>query len=129
MITCMISGTLSKQPETRQSKNGNAYTLASIRIPIAEGDVYASVTAFSELSPILAGMQRGDPVTVIGQGKVSTYQGKDGTTRAGLSITAGRIIALVDQAAPKPKGNGQGRRPAVAGAGPDPREFADDIPF
>lgn len=141
MITVMVSGILSKPPEQRTSKNGNAFTLASIRTQTAEGDLYASVTAFGDLCPALAGLAKGDPLTVIGTARVSTYTGKDGATKAGLSIIASRIIALADhQAAPGPKGRGnEGRRrdwpPAPAEPpGPLPElppveAYDDPIPF
>lgn len=138
-LTIMLSGSIAKQPETRTSKNGNEFATTTVRTQTAEGDLFASVTAFSELAPILARLQRGDPVTVIGTGKVSTYQGRDGDTKAGLSVVASRIIALADhQAPPKPKatksqGNGKAsgqqqysRSAEFQGAGP--REFNDDLP-
>ena len=100
MITVMVAGQLAKQPEQRMSKNSNPFTVASIRIQSAEGDMFALITAFSELAPILAGLAKGDPVTIVGNAKVSTYTGKDGDTRAGLSITASRIIAISDHQAP-----------------------------
>ncbi len=139
MIIIMISGTIAKPPEPRTSRNGNPFTLASIRTQTSDGDLYASLTAFSELAPILAGLAKGDPVTVIGTAKVSTYEGKDGDTKAGLSITASRIIALADhQAAPRPKGSGNdGRRrhqPPAEPPGPMPElppveAYNDPIPF
>lgn len=135
MITCMLSGTLTKSPEQRTSKNGNTYSLASIRIPSAEGDLFASVTAFEPLAATLAGMAKGDPITVVGTAKLSAYQAKDGEHRAGLSIIASRIIGIADhQAPPKPKADGQGRRTPASAARPDPREFGADeftdrVPF
>lgn len=96
MLIVMLSGILAKNAELRTSKNGNEFATATIKVPSAEGDSYNSVTAFGDLAPILAGLQRGDPVTIIGAGKVNVYQGKDGETKAGLSVVASRIIALAD---------------------------------
>lgn len=144
MITIMLSGNIAKTPEQRTSKNGNPFATATVRTQTAEGDLFASITAFSELAPILAGLQRGDPVTIISNAKVTTYQGKDGDAKAGLSITASRIIALADHQAPpkapRPKGERQPsdrqqryrRTEEFMSAGP--RDFApdpcqDSVPF
>lgn len=57
-LIIMLSGAIAKQPETRTSKNGNAFVTTTIRTQTAEGDLFASVTAFSELAPTLAGWPR-----------------------------------------------------------------------
>lgn len=59
MITMMLSGTLARQPEQRTSKDGNAFAVATVRAQTPEGDIYASVTAWSDLADTLADL--GDP--------------------------------------------------------------------
>ncbi len=133
MLTVMLSGTIAKTPEQRTSKNGNEFATTSVRAQTGEGDLFASVTAFGELAPTLARLAKGDPVTVIGTGKVSVYQGKDGDTKAGLSVIASRIIALADHQAPlkpkstKPEGSGQPRRFTDYQQPTCPREVAPDF--
>lgn len=133
MITCMISGALSKSPETRTSKTGNPYTTATVRTGEGEDSLFCSVTCFGDLAGTLAGLAKGDAITVIGTGKVSTYTGKEGDTRAGLSITANRIIALMDlqvpPKAPRSKGTGQRRRTDPHPVGPPgPRQDLPPVP-
>jgi len=127
-LTVMLSGTLAKTPEQRTSKKGNEFATTTVRTPTAEGDLFANVTAFSELAPVLARLAKGDPVTIIGTGKVSTYTAKDGEPKAGLSVIASRIIALADNQAPpkerKPKESEQQRRFTEYQQPAGPREFA-----
>ncbi len=102
MITVMLSGTIAKPPETRTSAKGNNYAVATIRSGEGDDAVFASITAFGDLAGTLAGLERGSPLTVVGTGKIGTYEAKDGTgTRASLSITASRIVALVDHQGPQ----------------------------
>lgn len=50
---------------------------------------------------------------MVGIGKVNTYQGRDGDTRVGLSITTSRIITLTDhQVPPKATNPKRDHRPA-----------------
>jgi single-stranded DNA-binding protein len=113
-VIIMLTGTLAKEPETRTSKAGHPFAVASIRVQTAEGDVFTSITAFGSLADTLAGLAKGDPVTIIGTGRVTTYQGKDNETKAGLSVTASRIVCLTDHQAPpkapRPKSDSQRSR-------------------
>ena len=69
-MTIMLSGSIAKQPEVRTSKNDNPFATATAQVQTAEDDLYASVPAFGDLGKIPAGLAKGDPVTVIGSGKV-----------------------------------------------------------
>lgn len=133
-LTIMLSGTIAKQPEVRTSKNGNEFATTTVRVQTAEGDLFASVTAFGDLAPTLARLAKGDPVTLVGTGKVSAYTAKDGEHRAGLSITASRLIALVDQQAP-PRSRKESEPPRrftdyqqPAGPRDFTPDFDDDLP-
>ncbi len=104
-IAVMLSGSISKQPETRQTSKGNPFAFTTVRVPSQEGDTYASVTAFdSALMDTLTQLKPGDPVTVVGAGKLSIYTpAHGGDPRPSLSVTASRIVCLSDrQAAPRP---------------------------
>ncbi len=103
-MTMMLSGTLAKQPEQRTSSRGNADTTATLRTGEGNDAVFASVTAFGDLACILAVLDKGDPMTVVGSGRLSIYTpAHGGDPRASLSVTASRIVCLTDrQAAPIP---------------------------
>ncbi len=125
-IAIMLSGSIAKAPETRQTSKGNQFAFTSVRVSSQDGDTYASVTAFDRtLVDTLTSLKPSDPVTVIGTGKLSVYTTKDGDTRPNLAVTASRIITMVDAQAP-PRQQGY-RRPRVAQ--PVQAEFADEIPF
>ena len=102
MIAVQLSGTISKQPETRTTSKGSEFCFTSVRVQSQDGDTFASITAFEpSLVTLLKGLQKGDSVTVCGTGKVSMYQpANGGEPRASLSITVNRLVALVDAKAP-----------------------------
>src|SRR5512143_2364539 len=129
-LAVMLSGSISKAPETRTTKAGNPFAFTTVRVPSQDGDIYASVTVFdSSLVDTLSSLKPGDPVTVVGSGKLSLYTpANGGDPRPNLSVTASRIIALTDrQADPRPKPDRQQDRRQYQPAGP--REFADELPF
>lgn len=134
MITVMLSGSISKQPETRTSAKGNSYAVATIRTGEGDDAVFVSVTAFGDLADTLAGLQKGDSACVVGTGKIGTYEAKDGSgTKASLSITASRIVALVDHQS-RPRAGTTPRRPtpgiqAPARPMPPVEAYNDQIPF
>lgn len=120
----MLSGSITKQPEQRISRNGNPYPIATVRTQDSEDARFVSVTTFGDLADILADLAKGDPITMVGTGKIGTYESKDGSgTRASLSVTASRIIALIDpQALPKARATPRWPSPPV-------EAYNDPIPF
>ena len=122
MIVCMIQGTLIRDPERRISKNGNEFATALVK---TDENQIVSVMAFGELADLLADLRRGDALSVIGTAQLSVYTAKDtGETRPGLSLTASRIMALVDKAA---TGKPKKARPMPQEEHQEP--FDDPIPF
>lgn len=132
MIAVQLSGTVSKQPETRQTQRGGQFAFTSVKVQHLDGDIYANVTAWdSALVDVLTTLKPGDPVTVCGAGKVSIYTGRDNEPRASLSVTASRIIALADTQAP-PRAHAQGRRSPPLATPPASASFdfePEQIPF
>lgn len=106
MIYGMISGTLYADPVLRTSAGGKSYCTASVRVPIqGEEAQFVSVAAFdSDVLQALARLKKGDGISVSGPLKPTTWAGRDGAERSGLSIVAQRILdARRPAREPKPR--------------------------
>ncbi|QXP89110.1 single-stranded DNA-binding protein [Methylococcus capsulatus] len=116
MISMMTSGHAIKAPVTRQTKNGSDYVTLLIATPCGEGQQLVNVTAFdSDLCRVLAGVRKGEDVTVSGRAALGLYEGKDGP-QVSVQLTATRVMAMGEVTA-KPRA----RQPRQAK--PDGRQF------
>ncbi len=91
-ITALVSGKLIADPESRTGGSGKPFTLAKVGTTTDDGDALVSVIAFGSVAAQLAGLGKGDTVSLTGRGKVSTWTGKDGAMKAGLSLTADALL-------------------------------------
>ncbi len=111
-ITALVTGRLIADPERRTGQSGKGYVLAKIAAHDGDADSLVSVMAFGSAADQLAAMGKGDTVAVNGRAKVNTWAGRDGETKAGLSVTADAVLsachlkrkrqAVTDAGAPKP---------------------------
>jgi len=93
MIDALISGKLMGTPSQRTSKNGNAFTVAKVRVPTGEDSVFCNVICFSDSAQAaLLALGDGDAVALAGSLKVGTWQAKDGTHRPSLDMTASQVL-------------------------------------
>lgn len=94
MLNAHIAGTLTADPVHRTTANGAAYITANVRVPVEGGDAqFVAVVAFEEdVRAALAGMVKGDPVSLCGPAKLRTWTGRDGGEKHGLSVLALRVI-------------------------------------
>lgn len=142
MIAVQVSGAISKAPETRHTQKGGQFAFTTVRVPSPDGDQYLNVTAWdSALVEVLASLKQGDPVTVVGTGKLTTWTDRDGNARPNLSVTASRIISIADTQAPPRQSRrsepGDRRHPPPSAPMPISAqvpataelEFSDDVPF
>lgn len=142
MIAIQLSGTVSKAPETRTTQKGGQFAFTTVRVSSADGDQYLNVTCWdSALVETLTSLKQGDPVTVIGSGKLFTWTDRGGNTRPSLGVTASRIIAMSDTQAPPRQSRrsepGDRRHPPPSAPMPAlaqvpataELEFSDDVPF
>jgi single-stranded DNA-binding protein len=127
-ITALITGKLIADPERRTGQSGKAYALAKIAAHDGDADSLVSVMAFGSAAEQLAAMSKGDTVAVNGRAKVNTWAGRDGETKAGLSVTADAVLSAyhlkrkrqaVTEAADRSQPQQQATAPEM-GAGPDP---------
>jgi single-stranded DNA-binding protein len=89
----LITGVLVNDPQQRIGANGKPYTTATV---LAD-DVFASCIAFGALAEQLAGFSKGSVVSVAGRSKLTSWTGKDGEQRHGLSVTVAQIIGVSEK--------------------------------
>ena len=126
MIRTLIVGELRADPLQRTAKNGNAFALARLSVPMGDqGRVSCSVIAFEpEAVARLLQLRAGASVAAAGTLKVGVYEGNDGATRASLDMVADEI-ASTDPRPKKPKPAPAHREHQGGAAASDP--FADDV--
>jgi single-stranded DNA-binding protein len=87
-------GTLTADPQQRTSGAGKAYVTATLRTPTDEDAVLVSVVAFSDSAKAaLLALGKGDSVSVTGRAKLTTWTGKEGEQRQGLSVVADAVLS------------------------------------
>lgn len=110
MLSVLLEGTLSATPSVRTSTRGTTYTTAQMRVAGEDGEtVWCSIIAFHrEAAEGLAALSSGDAVAVAGHAVISRWE-KDGEHRAGLKVTATRVLTVYQA--------GQRRKAAADAAG------------
>jgi single-stranded DNA-binding protein len=91
----LISGSLSKAPETRTSKAGKAFTMATIKVAADSAAEFWSIMAFNEaVQTELARLGAGDKITAQGAFKIENYTARDGATKVSRTLFADHVLAL-----------------------------------
>jgi single-stranded DNA-binding protein len=107
-ITALVTGKLIADPDRRIGSNGNPFVLVRLAAHDGDADVLVSVMGFGTAAGQLGALAKGDTVSVNGRAKVSTWTSKDGTPKAGLSLTADVVLTAYHV---------KRRRQAMAGEG------------
>lgn len=92
-LAVLITGRLIAEPEHRTGAN-KAFTLARVSAATDDGDILASVIAFDQAAEQLGALSKGDTVAISGKAKLSTWTGRDGAFKAGLSVTAESVLTV-----------------------------------
>lgn len=96
-LDVLCTGRLVKPAETRQAKSGSTYAVAQLSVAI-EGDeagVLCSLIAFRDTAvEALLVLGPGDAVSVAGRARVTTWTGRDGEAKAGLSIVVEQVMSV-----------------------------------
>lgn len=93
MIGAVVSGTLVGDPVERVTREGKAFTTASLRVPAGEDAVFVGVAAFNPVAAgRLAQMRKGGAVAAVGVLEQTTWTGKDGNERTGWRLTASEVL-------------------------------------
>lgn len=101
MIRALVVGELRADPQQRTGKNGNAFALARLSVPMGDEDrVSCLLIAFeAEAVKRLLQLRPGASMAVAGTLKVGSYTGSDGTVRPSLDLVADEIAATT----PRPR--------------------------
>jgi len=94
-LFALASGTLIADPQKRAGANGKPFTTATLRTPTdgEEGAVLVSLICFDvDAQAVLAGLSKGDAISVTGRAALKSWTGKDGDLRHGLSLVADRVM-------------------------------------
>jgi hypothetical protein len=93
-LRLLVSGTLVGDPQRRTAANGNEYATALLRADCEGEPTIVSLIAFGDQAGALLACGRGDSVATSGKAKLTSWTGKDGVERTGISVTAEQIAAL-----------------------------------
>jgi single-stranded DNA-binding protein len=118
-LDILTVGRLAGKPQSRTSKNGNAYVSAKIRAAMANGEnAFIHVIAFSDtVKTTLLALDHGDAVSITGELKVGIYTDKEGVAKPSLDLTAHAVLteyhiqrkrrAVTESAEPAPAAAGE----------------------
>ena len=124
-MSLFCSGELIRDPERKTSAKGTGYVTALLKA----GEELLNLSAFdAALAERLAGLRKGSALACSGRLQARPYTDRDGTLRAGLSVT---VTELMVGAAPPQRAERRPRAKAApaAGAGAGGAPFDDDITF
>jgi len=106
----LASGPLIGDPQCREGVKG-PFTTATIRVNNRDEAVLVSVIAFGEeAGRLLELVKGGDAFALSGRARLTSWTGREGTEKHGISIVAEQI------AAPKPRPRSIARSAAASGA-------------
>lgn len=138
MNKIILIGNLTRDPELRTTSTGinvATFTIAVNRRKGANQDQpeadFFRVTAWRQLGEVVSRyLTKGRKVCVVGSVSVSTYEGRDGVTRASLEVTADEVEFLTPRGE---AGEYTPSEPADMGSAPTGGGFTeideDELPF
>jgi|GEM_PF-1055849 single-stranded DNA-binding protein len=95
MISALITGTLFRTPEQRESKSGKFFTKACLKIASGETSQFVSLIAFGESAQAgLLSLHDGDALSAQGTLKCELYEASDGSKKLSLNLTVSQILPL-----------------------------------
>src|SRR5512139_1260782 len=87
MMQLHVSGRLVRDPAHKTSSNGRPYIHALMTVSSGDGEALITLMVFDpELGNLLAGLKKGDSLSVIGSGSVRAYADKEGKPAAGITV-------------------------------------------
>lgn len=93
-IHLLATGSLVSDPQRRTGKTGADYATANLRCHTENGEyAFISAIAFGDAAAELLRHHQGSTLAISWRAKLQTWVGKDGETKAGLSIVAEQIAS------------------------------------
>jgi single-stranded DNA-binding protein len=103
MFYALCSGCLTANPQRRQGSRA-PFATGSLRVQDGEDWLFVSVIAFGDKAAALLEHAAGAAIEVSGRAKLTTWTGRDGAEKHGVSITIEQIITA------KPRARGSATR-------------------
>jgi single-stranded DNA-binding protein len=140
-IDCAFFGSLTRDAERRTSKAGKPYALLNVRVGDGDSVQYVSALVFGDAVENVGTLPKGARVYCEGSAQIDTWQGSDGTTRAGFKVMSFKAVETHHLGRNKQKRNNDSERPRAGSSrqreleltaprpADGPRDFDDEIPF
>jgi single-stranded DNA-binding protein len=94
MLHCLVLGTLISDPVRRTTKTGNPFGTGTLRVATEDGEsVLASIAAFGDMAQPLLAHHQGSTLSVAGKARLTSWTGKDGAEKHGISITVTELAS------------------------------------
>jgi hypothetical protein len=100
-IRALVTGTLHDAPQSRTSKQGNAYAKGKLRMEENGATVWCSLLAFGDAAELLLGLEAGASLSASGTASMSVWRDKQGAAQVWLSLKADGILPLKPKRRPK----------------------------
>jgi len=132
-MVASIHGRIGRNPETRQTKNGNEMCSTSIAVDLTPGNaetpetLWVKVLAFGHLAAELGRCSKGEMVSAFGRVTQERWTAKDGAERTSWTLIADGLVTTrsARPAGGKAKADGKAQKPRDL----EPLPFDDEIPF
>ncbi len=98
MLSVLVEGALTADPESRTGSRGKPYTIARMRAHGEDGEaVFVSLIAFRPpAAKALAEMANGDAVAIAGHAALNRWEGQGGEQCVGLKVTVSRVMSVFE---------------------------------
>ena len=96
-LAVLAQGVLVSAPSERTAANGKTFAVAQIRVATDEDPVLASLIVFNdEAKGALLALGKGDSLAVTGRAKLTSWTGRDGESKHGISIVVERAMSAYE---------------------------------
>jgi single-stranded DNA-binding protein len=89
----LATGPLTADPQRRTSQAGKTFSTANLRVSTEDGVTFVSIVAFGDTAEALLAHHQGGTIAVSGRAKLTTWTGRDGTEKNGLSVVVEQIAS------------------------------------
>ena len=129
-IECALSARLTADPVERVGKSGKPWLAMSMGVGSGDAVQFVSVALFGDTVPEMTGrLCKGDRAYVEGRLQLRTWTDKDGSARAGLSVSSFHVVPLGQIGRRRPfKPKASNGKPMMAGDTDDARRDSQRPP-
>jgi single-stranded DNA-binding protein len=89
----LVSGSLVADPVRRTSAAGKTFATGSLRVATDDDSILVSLIGFSDAAESLLAHSVGASIAVSGRAKMTTWTGRDGSEKHGLSVVIEQIAS------------------------------------